>query len=145
MSDTPRIRRAIAGAFFVTVALCSAADAEPAKISLELNKLESSEKGCRAYLLVDNPGETALQAFKLDLVLFQPDGVIGKRLALDLAPVRAKKRSVKLFDLDGIACDKIASVLVNDVLDCKAEGGQAAECLSALGLKSLVNNVQISK
>jgi hypothetical protein len=119
--------------------------AEPQRLALELNKLEPSEKGCRAYLLIDNQGETALASFKLDLVLFQPDGVIGKRLALDLAPVRAKKRTVKTFELDGMACDRIASLLVNDVIDCKSEGGQAVECLNGLGFKSLVGNVAVSK
>jgi hypothetical protein len=60
-------------------------------ISLELNKLEKSEKGCRAYVVVSNTTQTAYDAFKLDLVLFQTDGVIGRRFALDLAPVRPDK------------------------------------------------------
>ena len=55
-------------------------------VSLELNKLEKSEKGCRAYVVVTNPTSTSYDAFKLDLVLFQTDGVVGRRLALDLAP-----------------------------------------------------------
>lgn len=135
----------LAGAVLLLAASAGLAAAEPQKLQLELNKLETGDKGCRTYLLVDNPSDTALSTFKLDLVLFQPDGVIGKRLALDLAPVRANKRIVKQFDLDGMACDRIASVLVNDVLDCKTEGGQATECLSGLALKSLVTNVQITK
>jgi hypothetical protein len=114
-----------------------AAAAEPAKIGIELNKLETTDKGCRAYLVVDNAGDAAFQSYKLDLVLFQPDGVIGKRVTVDLAPVRAKKRTVKLFDLD-IACERIASVLVNDVIDCRAEGASASgDCMAGLSVKSL--------
>ena len=75
-------------------------------ITLELNKLEKSDKGCRAYVVVTNTTTTAYEAFKLDLVMFQSDGIVGRRFALDLAPVRPDKRSVKLFDLDGAQCDE---------------------------------------
>jgi hypothetical protein len=112
--------------------------------SLELNKLESTDKGCRAYMVVNNPTDTVYQSFKLDLVLFQTDGVIGRRFALDLAPVKAQKKSVKLFELDGIACDKIGSFLINDVMDCKSETGPAENCLQKMTTSSLTN-VQLSK
>ena len=113
-----------------------AADA-PA-LGVELNKLETFEKGCRAYVVINNTGETAFQSVKLDLVLFQPDGVIARRFAVDLAPLKAAKKTVKLFDIEGLACDKISSVLVNDVIECRAEGSAAtADCLSKMSLSSV--------
>jgi hypothetical protein len=123
-----------------------AADQQPAATgtTLELNKLEATDKGCRAYMVVNNPTDTAYQSFKLDLVLFQTDGIIGRRFALDLAPVKPQKKSVKLFELDGIACDKIGSFLINDVMDCKAETGVAGDCLQKMTVSSLTN-VQLSK
>lgn len=120
-----------------------AAVAAPA-ITVELNKLETVEKGCRVYTVVDNPGSTAFQTFKLDLILFHTDGVIGRRLMLDLAPLKSAKKTVKMFDLDGTACDKIGSFLVHDVMECKTDSGPADKCLEAITLKSL-SNVQISK
>ena len=108
-------------------------------VSVELNKLESSGKGCRAYMVVNNPGETDYKSFKIDLVLFQSDGVIGKRFSIDLAPLRAKKKSVKLFEIDGIQCDKIGSFLVNDVMECKADSGAVAGCLESLKTTTLTN------
>jgi hypothetical protein len=114
------------------------------QITLELNKLEAQDKSCRAYLVVGNDGQTAYQSFKLDLVMFQPDGIIGKRFALDLAPIRAGKKTVKLFDLDGVACDKVGSFLVNDIMECKADNATADDCLSRLALSSL-GQVKISK
>jgi len=120
-----------------------AAVAAPA-ITVELNKLETVEKGCRVYTVVDNPGSTAFQTFKLDLILFHTDGVIGRRLMLDLAPLKSAKKTVKMFDLDGTACDKIGSFLVHDVMECKADSGPVDRCLDAITLKSL-SNVQISK
>ncbi len=121
------------------------AAADPAKhVTLELNKLETQDKSCRAYLVVTNEGPTVYQSFKLDLVMFQPDAVIGKRFALDLAPIKAEKKSVKLFDLDGVACDKVGSFLVNDIMECKSDGAPADDCLSRLTLSSL-GQVKITK
>ena len=117
-----------------SAATVSAAGAQPSGLAVELNKLETYDKGCRAYVVVNNTGEVAFQSVKLDLVLFQPDGVIARRFAVDLAPLRAAKKTVKLFDIEGLACEKISSVLVNDVLECKADTGVVADCLSKLSV-----------
>jgi hypothetical protein len=121
-----------------------AAAAEQADLTLELNKLEPGEKGCRAYLVIDNRAEIAYAAFKLDLVLFRPDGVIGKRLLLDLAPIKSRKRTVKIFTIDDTPCDGVSSLLINDIAECRAESGPAENCLSRLELKSL-SPVQLTK
>ena len=120
------------------------AQATTSGLHIELNKLEASEKGCRAYMVIDNPAETAYQSFKIDLVLFQTDGVIGKRFSIDLAPLKPKKKSVKLFEIDGIQCDKIGSFLINDVMECKAASGPVPSCLENLKTSTLTN-VQLSK
>lgn len=114
----------------------AAAAAEPL-LTVELNKLEPTEKGCRVYLVVSNPGTVVYPSVKLDLVTFQPDGVIGRRVAIDIGPVRPVKKAVKLFDIDATACDRIASVLVNDVLECRAESGPVPDCLSRIAFASL--------
>lgn len=114
------------------------------EVHVELNKLESSSKGCRAYIVVDNPAEPTYQSYKIDLVLFQTDGVIGKRFSIDLGPLKAKKKSVKLFEIDGIQCDKIGSFLINDVMECKADAGPVPGCLDHLKTSSLTK-VQLSK
>jgi hypothetical protein len=120
------------------------ADAKSDGISVELNKLEKSEKGCRAYVVVTNPTQTSYDAFKLDLVLFQTDGIIGRRFALDLAPVRPDKSTVKLFDLDGTDCESIGKFLINDVMECRTSSGPVQDCLAQLKVKSLTK-VEISK
>jgi hypothetical protein len=138
---------AVAAAVLLVSALPTQAEETPKKddgISLELNKLESSDKGCRAYVVVSNPTSTAYDAYKLDLVMFQSDGVIGRRFAVDLAPLRPSKRTVKLFELDGTKCDDIGSFLVNDVMECKASSGPVDDCLAHLKVKSLTK-VEISK
>ena len=136
-----------AGALYVALSAV-AAGAEPAPASasttIELNKLESADKGCRAYVVVNNGTDTTYQSFKIDLVLFQTDGVIGRRFSIELAPLRPKKKSVKLFEIDGITCDKIGSLLINDVMECKADTGPVPNCLDSLKTSTLTN-VQLSK
>lgn len=105
-------------------------------VSIELNKLEPTDKGCRAVLVVNNPTDTTYSAMKLDLVMFE-GGVFTRRVALDLAPVREQKRSVKLFELDGLQCDNISEFLINDVMECKTSAGDADGCLKRITVSSL--------
>ena len=113
-----------------------AISAEPPAIMLELNKLEPQGKACRVYIVIDNPSETAFEAFKLDLFLFRTDGIIDRQLLIDLAPVRAAKKSVKIFDLDALACEGIGSLLVNQVTECRDVTGPVADCADRLRLSS---------
>jgi len=116
----------------------------PGATTLELNKLETYDKGCRAYMVVNNGSDATYQSYKLDLVLFQSDGVIGRRFALDLAPLKPQKKTVKLFELDGVSCDKIGSFLINEVMECKTDAGAQSDCLQKMTTSTLTN-VQITK
>ena len=113
------------------------AGAEAGALTIELNKLEPQKESCRAYVVVTNNSSTVYQVLKLDLVLFQPDGVIGRRFALDLGPLKAQKRSVKLFDID-TTCDQVGSFLINDVLECSGESGAVPNCLADMTATSLI-------
>lgn len=135
-----RAAAAIAAGLVASVLAPAAGSAQPGStpgLAVELNKLETYDKGCRAYVVINNGADTGYQSVKLDLVLFQPDGVIARRFAVDLAPLKAAKKSVKLFDIENLACDKISSVLVNDVMECKSEQGPVADCLARMTLTSV--------
>lgn len=127
---------------FAVVPTVAKADTPPVKV--ELNKLEQQDANCRAYVVVTNAGQTAYKAMKLDLVMFRTDGVIGKRFAIDLAPIKPEKRSVKLFTLEGTPCDQVGSLLINDVMECSSETGTVDNCLAQISTSSL-SNVQLSK
>ena len=117
-----------------------AATAEEGNVAIELNKLEPNDKDCRAYFVINNKNDTAYDALKLDLVLFRPDGVIGQRFAVELAPLKAKKRTVKLFDVADTSCDDVGSFLINDVMECKASSGDATDCLADISASSRTDN-----
>ncbi|MBK1697777.1 hypothetical protein [Rhodovibrio salinarum] len=101
---------------------------EAAPIRVELNKLEPREGACRAYFVFTNATDQRLQDYKLDLVLFDPDGVIAQRMAIDAGPLPAGKTRVKPFDLSGLACGEIERVLLNDVLACRTPDGPLPRC-----------------
>jgi hypothetical protein len=146
-SSANRARRVPRGAFAALIAAglatamllhggvpSRAADERP--ITIELNKLEPQDKSCRAYFLVDNPGDTALNALKLDLVLFRTDGVIDRRLSLNLSPVLAHKKSVRIFDFSDLPCQNVGSALLNDITECTAAAGPVADCAERLSVTS---------
>lgn len=110
--------------------------ADDVSLSVELNKLEPHEDACRAYLVFDNTASSVYESLKLDLVMFDPDGVISRRLAVEGAPLAADKTTVKLFDIAGVACADIGRVLLNDILACRDDAGEHDDCLSRLQLES---------
>jgi hypothetical protein len=108
----------------------------PTKIGVELNRLEDQGGSCRAYLVISNPGSADFSGFALDLVVFDRGGTIMRRLAVDVAPVRPAKTSVKVFDIPETTCGAIGSILVNDVIHCRDPSGDVAECIDRLSTSS---------
>lgn len=84
------LRFAVFGGALVSWTSAKAAEA-PAKIGVELNRLEEQGGSCRAYLVISNPGSAEYSGFALDLVVFDRGGTIMRRLAVDVAPVRPSK------------------------------------------------------
>jgi hypothetical protein len=135
MRVAKRIFAAVAAVLLLAVTGAQAQNARPGgRVALELNKLEQVEGACRIYLVLRN-GETAYDSFKLDVVLFDAGGVIARRVAVETGPLRAERPTVKLFDVQDLRCERIGSVLVNDVLECRP-AGDAADCLSRVEVSS---------
>ena len=118
---------------------------EAPSLTLELNKLEpvqataGAASGCRAYLVASDPeGGPKVDALRLDLVLFGTDGVIARRIALDVGPVQPGRMQVRPFELRDLACDGIGQILVNDALICKIGGVDQTDCLDKLRTASRV-------
>jgi hypothetical protein len=131
-----RACRALFAAALLSVSPLGSLVAASEAIGIELNRLEEQGSNCRAYLLIANPGEAAFSGFKLDLVIFDRSATIIRRLAVDLAPLRATKTTVKVFDLVDTPCPTIGSILVNDVLDCRDANGAVADCVQRVSTSS---------
>jgi hypothetical protein len=97
---------------------------------LELNKLEVDGQNCRVYLMADNGKGEAYRSFKVDLFVLDTDGIVAKRVVLELAPLAAKKTVIRLFDIAAVPCSRFGRILLNDVLACEAETGARQNCLA---------------
>nr|WP_282571327.1 Tat pathway signal sequence domain protein [Methylonatrum kenyense] len=106
------------------------------RLSLELNKLEDTDGACRAYLVLDNGTNQAVESLRLQLVLFDPEGVINRRLAVQAGPVGAGKTSVRIFDVSGQQCGEIGRILLNDIAECEGPDGEIADCAGRLDISS---------
>jgi hypothetical protein len=133
--DRRRAAGRLAAAAVVAV-LASAASAADGKIGVELNKVEDQSGGCRLYFVLDNATPSAFEVYKLDLVMFGTDGVIARRLAVEVGPLRPAKTSVKLFDVAGLPCAGIGTALVNDVLSCKVGADERPNCIDLIQVAS---------
>lgn len=128
----------LAAVFVLFVAVPASSDAQesssgdPGTLRVELNKLEALESACRAYLLFENGTDLEFISLKLDLVMFNPEGVINRRLAVEGGPLPAGKTSVKLFDIDGVACGSVDRVLLNGILACSDAQGDRSDCLALI-------------
>lgn len=82
-------------------------------------------------------------------MLFGRDGVVARRLAVDVGPLPAGRTVVRLFDLAGQPCGGVGQVLLNDVLACgggaDAAAAARAACADRAALASRVDGVAFLK
>ncbi|MEM9044238.1 MAG: Tat pathway signal sequence domain protein [Pseudomonadota bacterium] len=114
------------------IALSTMATAGEDGVRIELNKLEPAGGACQAYIVIENGTQSAFEKLALDLVMFDPDGVISTRLAVEMGPLRAGKTSVKVFGIEGTPCDELSRILVNDILTCESDGATRSDCLGLI-------------
>lgn len=133
------IQSALAAALLAT-GIClsagAASAAEKGRIGVELNKLEPAGDACRAYLLLSNGTAAAFTSLKLDLVTFDTDDIVQRRVAVEAAPIGAGKTSLKVFDISGTQCAAIGRMLLNGVLSCKGAKEQTSDCLALVSVSS---------
>jgi hypothetical protein len=127
-------RGSIAALAFASVTAMAVAD-EPS-LDIELNKIEDSAEGCRSVFVFDNRTGHDLNRFRIDLILFDAEGVYAKQLLLDMAPLYDDKKTVASFMLAEGPCDSIGSVLVNDVPWCENGTGSPIDCVRLLDVSS---------
>lgn len=121
----------------------SAEDARREELArLELNAAETAENRCRLTFLIENKTSKAIDSLKLDLALFNPEGVIQRRMIAEMGPVRGSRTNVRTFSTDG-DCGLLGSILVNDVTACTP--GEAAACMDGLALSSRVKTIRLYK
>ncbi|MEM6745131.1 MAG: Tat pathway signal sequence domain protein [Pseudomonadota bacterium] len=126
----PRLAPLSLAATLLGVGLAAPASAQDG-VRIELNKLADEGGACQAYLVLDT-GAEAFESLSLDLVIFDPDGVIDGRVAVELGPLRADRTAVRAFPLPAPSCARVGRLLVNDVLSCRGGAGDRTDCLELI-------------
>ena len=107
---------------------------------LELNALEKNNNRCVMTFVISNKTAQPFETFKLELALFNTEGVIIRNVGAEFGPLRSKGTVVRRFPTDG-DCAQIGSLLVNDVTACTPL--QPAACIEGLDLSSRVKDVRL--
>ncbi len=120
----------------VIATMGGAALAEERSLTVELNKFEDVESGCRSYFLFRNAGDTTFGAFELSLAILDGDGVIDRLLTIDAAPLPSERTTLKLFEIPEIGCSEIGEILLHDISACAPQNGEPMDCFPILELSS---------
>lgn len=115
------------------------------RLEMELNKIEEEQGRCMAYLLFRNDSQMDITEFEAEMLIFDTDFVIQRRIAVNAAPIFASKTSVKLFELAGVACKDVGQILLNDFYSCTAGGVRLPRCLQMVTVSSRADGVRLFK
>ncbi len=133
--------RIVAASVAFGILASAAAHAAEQNVRVELNTMEGTETQCRLTFVVENKSGS-LDSLKLDLVVFNTESIVYRRLLTEMGPVRAGRTIVKTYAIE-TKCAQVGAVLVNDVAACTP--GDANACLDGLSLSSRVKNVRLYK
>jgi hypothetical protein len=110
-------------------------------VHVELNTFESTESQCRLTFVIANNG-AAFDSLRLDLVVFNTESVVYRRMITEMGPVRAGRTMVRTFAIE-TKCAQIGGILVNDIAACVP--GEPNACLDGLTLTSRIKGVRLYK
>ncbi len=110
-------------------------------VGVELNTFESTERECRITFVLENKG-ASFDSLRLDLVVFNTESVVYRRMITEMGPVRAGRTVVRTFAIE-TKCAQVGGILVNDVAACVP--GDPNTCLDGLTLTSRIKGVRLYK
>lgn len=113
-----------------------AQEADEARLTVELNKTEDVDGGCRSYFLFRNRTDLTLLEFEMSLAIMNSEGVIDRLLTIDAAPLPASRTTLKLFEVPEIGCDAIGEILLHDIAACRPQNEEPIDCFAIVDLES---------
>jgi hypothetical protein len=121
--------------------LVPAVHAAEQDVRVELNTFDGTESQCRLTFVIENKS-ASFESLKLDLVVFNTESIVYRRMITEMGPVRAGRTMVKTFAID-TRCAQVGGILVNDVSACVP--GEPNACLDGLTLTSRIKGVRLYK
>ncbi|WP_041375505.1 hypothetical protein [Polymorphum gilvum] len=106
---------------------------EPARgLALELNRTAATDGGCLLTFVALNRSAEALDKAAYEFVLFNSDGLVDQMTVFDFGSLPAGKTVVRQFQLAGLACEAIGSILVNGAAGCGGASAAPPACTVSL-------------
>ena len=119
---------------FAVLAVPGGLRAQEKQLTIELNKVQQSQDGCRLSFIAVNRMGANLEKTAREVVLFDAKDVVSEMFLLDFGRLPTDKTKVVEFVLQQQQCEQISRVLVNDVVECSSAEQQnmTQECFKAL-------------
>ena len=125
----------LAGLFCMVAAGALAQTADDGRLSVELNKVETTEVGCQTYFVIHNRSGHDFDHIGFEVVLFNTEDIIIRRLRFDVAPLKNGRREVPIFVIDPSPCEQIGHILFDKFHECRSSTGDVV-CIDILDLSS---------
>lgn len=118
------------------LAVAGPVHSQTGELSVELNRMDATDGGCSVYFVLENGTGRSFEDLSLDLVMFDTEGVVASRLAVQFAPLPSGKTALRVFDVPDLACGDMGRMLLNDALGCRDAEGREGGCLAAVATAS---------
>lgn len=110
--------------------------AEEGAISIELNTLRQSERGCLLTFVAENGLGSDLEGAAYEVVLFDADGLVERLTVLDFQDLPDGRTRVRQFNIADTECDGLSRILVNDQSRCEGTDIAPETCVDRLSVAS---------
>ena len=115
----------------------AAVAADKQTIQIELNDLQTADKGCQAVFVLHNGLKVPIDKMTLRVVSFDAKGHAKLFMSLDVGQMASNKTRVLRFDLGpDIPCDNLSRFVLDDITTCEIADTKPGECLAAAELSS---------
>ncbi len=120
------------------VAAGSAASADEtdigARVSIELNAMQTAEGSCMLTFLVVNGHARQIDKAIYETVLFDTGGQVDRMTLFDFGALPAGRPRVRQFAVSGTTCEQLGQVLINGAHACSAPELPEGACEADLKL-----------
>ena len=105
-------------------------------IFLELNAQKQVGTACLISFLMKNGLTKNIDELVFELVVFDENQQVSSFLLIKTGELPAQKSRVKRYKLQGVSCQKLSRLLINDIKHCKGDDLSPKFCLQKLTLNS---------
>jgi hypothetical protein len=120
----------------VSPALGQETDVTDPAVRVELNAAETTTGACRLSFLIQNEHAAEISSAIYETVLFDAAGAVHQLTLFDFGALPSGRPRVRQFEVQGVGCDGLGSILINGATSCEAGELGAEVCTDTLDLNS---------